>query len=151
MARGLCPRCGSSNVHYNERFGAWHCFVCESSFPTPSYGPDQGKVLPANPAFSRRSDPLIPTAKSLSPAKTFIVLLGAVAGFFIIWAIYLLVASKTGFLTAGTIIAVNAGVIFWARFLLNRFKVEYLPMMLISAIIVMLGLNLGQLSGFWSF
>jgi len=43
--RGLCPRCGNSNISYNERFQSWRCNKCERSFPTPSYGPggDFGK------------------------------------------------------------------------------------------------------------
>ena len=43
--RGLCPRCGSSNISYNKRFQSWRCNKCEHSFPIPSYGPggDFGK------------------------------------------------------------------------------------------------------------
>jgi len=43
--RGLCPKCGSSNISYNKAFQSWRCNRCESSFPIPSYGPggDFGK------------------------------------------------------------------------------------------------------------
>lgn len=37
--RGLCPKCGSSNISYNKRFKSWRCNKCENSFPVPSYGP----------------------------------------------------------------------------------------------------------------
>jgi ribosomal protein L37AE/L43A len=37
--RGLCPRCGSSDISYNPKFASWRCNKCEHSFPMPSYGP----------------------------------------------------------------------------------------------------------------
>ena len=35
----LCPRCGNTNISYNEKFQSWRCNRCEHSFPVPSYGP----------------------------------------------------------------------------------------------------------------
>jgi len=34
-----CPRCGSTNISYNQRFEVWRCNKCEANFPTPSKGP----------------------------------------------------------------------------------------------------------------
>lgn len=43
--RGLCPFCGSPDVHYSKRLKSWRCGKCEKTFPSPSYGPgkDSGK------------------------------------------------------------------------------------------------------------
>ncbi len=30
--RTMCPRCGSSQTYYNERFRSWRCGKCEHSF-----------------------------------------------------------------------------------------------------------------------
>ena len=30
--RTTCPRCGSSNTYYSERFRTWRCGKCEYSF-----------------------------------------------------------------------------------------------------------------------
>ncbi len=35
---GSCPRCGSSNIIYNNKYTNWRCNKCEASFQTPSRG-----------------------------------------------------------------------------------------------------------------
>ncbi len=30
--RTTCPRCGTSNTYYNQRYQAWQCGKCEYSF-----------------------------------------------------------------------------------------------------------------------
>jgi transcription elongation factor Elf1 len=35
---GCCPRCGNTNISYNEKFQSWRCNSCEHSFPVPSFG-----------------------------------------------------------------------------------------------------------------
>jgi ribosomal protein L37AE/L43A len=30
--KGSCPRCGSTNISYNEKFQSWKCNKCEYSF-----------------------------------------------------------------------------------------------------------------------
>ncbi len=30
--RSRCPRCGSSNTHFNETYGTWRCNKCENIF-----------------------------------------------------------------------------------------------------------------------
>jgi|GEM_PF-1659867 len=32
-----CPKCGSSNISYNEKFQSWRCNSCEHSFNVPSF------------------------------------------------------------------------------------------------------------------
>jgi len=36
--RTICPRCGSSNTYFNERFRVWRCQKCEYSFAVQGFG-----------------------------------------------------------------------------------------------------------------
>ncbi len=36
--RSACPRCGSSQTYYNERFHSWRCGRCEHSFVVKGLG-----------------------------------------------------------------------------------------------------------------
>ncbi len=47
--RTACPRCGSSNTYYNERFKTWRCGKCEHSFVVKGLGNERPwwkRILP---------------------------------------------------------------------------------------------------------
>lgn len=141
--RGLCPRCGSSNISYNKVFQSWRCNKCESSFPTPSYGPEGES--PTGSEYARHSKRSLRIHFPMK--KAFLIFLLIACLVFIGWAGFLLYNDKVTTLEGAIIIAAGTAILLWNMAVLRKRRLGAGTIVSIFLVIALLGASVSAFAG----
>ncbi|MBA7601589.1 hypothetical protein ES703_08665 [subsurface metagenome] len=161
--RGLCPKCGSSNISYNKRFKSWRCNRCENSFPVPSYGPGRefgkearwfGKTTEgekraefSKAARKARAAKRKKLRGGFSAKKTFLVLLLVACLAAAAWTGYLLFTDRIEPIVGIIVLVVNIGVLIWNISVLRKYMVGVGTVIALFLIIALIGATIGAFAG----